>query len=106
MLVLGRTHLVREQMMIDIVLQRRREKPICLEMMAGYDFGIQGIDNDRHYCDDSFVDGADKPCRPASLRAARHNELVDIDPPSRLAGHELLNGVHCPDPALDHRQSD
>src|SRR5262245_5414233 len=102
MLVLGRTHLVRKQMMIDIVLQRRREKAIRLEMMAGYDFGVQCIDDNRHYCDDSRVNSSDKPCRPASLRAARHYKPVDLDSPAGIACHEFLDGVHCPNAALDH----
>ncbi len=105
-LVFRRADLVREEAVIDVVLERRREEAQHFEMMLGDLFRIQGVDHHRHDADDAIVHRADQPCRPAALGSSRDHELIDRNAAAIGRLHEFLRGVHGLDASLHHGETD
>ena len=66
--------------------------------------GIEGVDHQRNDGDHPRVDRADEPRRPAALRAAGDDEVVDLERAGLGAGEEFLHAVHGLDGTFHHGQ--
>src|SRR5258707_7162314 len=98
--MLRRADLGGKDLVIDVVLQCRREESIRLKLMLRDRFGVQRVDNRRHDRDDALVDRGYEPGRPAALRSARDNKLIDLELAPRIACKEFLNRIKRANAAL------
>ena len=78
---------------------------INAEVMLETLFKIEHVDHNRHDRDDTGIDCGGSPCRPAALRTAGDNELIDLCCWAHLGLHQVGDGVHRAYGGFSHRQA-
>ena len=89
----------------DVIADGLRIEAVGGDVMPRAGGDVDDVDHDRNGRGDALIDGRRAPGRPAALRAAGDDELLDRDASALLAGEQLLHAIHRADGAFDHRQA-
>ena len=66
-LIFRSANFVRKKALFDVVVERRREEAVGLEVMARDGFAVEGVDDHGDGGDDALVGGGDEPGSPATF---------------------------------------